>query len=677
MIARNFFAELKRRNVYKVAVAYAVVGWLLIQVATQVFPFFEIPNWAVRLVVLAIMLGFPVALVIAWAFELTPEGLKRTEDADAAAPTEVHRRSRGWIFVVIVGALLSAGLFLLGRYGFREKPSLVAELSAKSIAVLPFANLSSDKENAFFAEGIQDEILTRLAKIGALKVISRTSTAHYASSPQNLTEIARQLGVANILEGSVQKAGDSVHINVQLIRAATDEHLWAESYNRKLIDIFNVEGEVAGAIADQLNTKLSGNEKASLAAKPTNNPAAYEAYLRGLAFEGRVDALLPNILNSIAAFAEAVRLDPEFALAWAHLARQRSYVFLADKAPENREAARTALETAVKLRPDAVETQLADGYYHYWIEADYEGAKNRFEAVRERNPNNPWPFEALAAIARRQGEWEKSVRLYAQAIELDPQNLFLLGDVSLTYLATRDLPSLQKIVERAHNLSPENSSFLSLGAIGFQMSGDLANAQAALDRARAVQGDLNVSNVVATNAILSRKYEPAIGILKSQLTKPETLGPVQGNFEILLGDLQRHAGDAEAAATSYRQAQAALLTALQTQSDNPDLVSALAWTETWLDDKTAALSHARKAIALLPASKDAWTGPQYEENLARIEAHFGDKENAITALQHLLEISYGFPPVTPALLRLDPDWDNLRGDPRFDKLATQPLTKTK
>jgi tetratricopeptide (TPR) repeat protein len=383
------------------------------------------------------------------------------------------------------------------------------------------------------------------------------------------------------------------------------------------------------------------------------------------------------VLNSIAAFAEAVRLDPEFGLAWAHLARQRSYVFLADKAPENREAARTALETAVRLRPDAVETQLADGYYHYWIEADYEGAKNRFEAVRQRNPNNPWPFEALAAIARRQGEWEKSAHLYAQAIELDPQNLFLLGDVSLTYLATRDLPSLQTIMERAHNLSPENSSFLSLRAIGFQMSGDLAKAQAALDRTHAAQGDLYVSNVVARNAILSRKYEPAIAILKLQLTKPEMLGPVQGSFEILLGDLQRHAGDAEAAATSYRQAQAALLTALQAQSDNPDLVSLLAWTETWLGDKTAALSHAQKAIALRPASKDALTGPLYEENLARIEAHFGDKESAITALQHLLEISYGFPPVTPALLRLDPDWDNLRGDPRFDKLATQPLRKTK
>src|SRR5438445_8106289 len=273
----NFFTELKRRNVYKVAVAYAVVAWLLIQVATQVFPFFEVPNWAVRLVVLLIVIGFPIALVIAWAFELTPEGLKRTEVADPA-PTQ-RSRSRAWIYVVLIAAALSIGLFFLGRFTASPKQSVSATVSAKSIAVLPFDNLSRDPDNAYFASGIQDEIITRLAKIADLKVISRTSTQQYQSKPGNLFEIAKQLGVANILEGSVQKAADQVRVNVQLIQVASDSHLWADTYDRKLVDIFGVESEVAKAIADALQAKLTGGEQQALAVKPTNNSEAYDAYL--------------------------------------------------------------------------------------------------------------------------------------------------------------------------------------------------------------------------------------------------------------------------------------------------------------------------------------------------------------------------------------------------------------
>src|SRR5712664_3699568 len=280
----NFFAELKRRNVYKVAVAYAIVGWLLVQVATQVFPFFEVPNWAVRLVVLLIIVGFPIALVIAWALELTPEGLKRTEVADAAPGP--RSRNRAWIYVVLIAAALSAGLFFLGRFTVSTKQSVSAEVSSKSIAVLPFDNLSRDPDNAYFASGIQDEIITRLAKIADLKVISRTSTQQYQSKPGNLSQIAKQLGVAHVLEGSVQKVGDQVRVNVQLIRADSDSHLWAETYDRKLTDIFGVESDVAKSIAQALQAKLSGHEEEAFGAKPTSNPEAYDAYLRGLAAEG-------------------------------------------------------------------------------------------------------------------------------------------------------------------------------------------------------------------------------------------------------------------------------------------------------------------------------------------------------------------------------------------------------
>src|SRR5438094_10454394 len=317
----NFFAELKRRNVYKVAVAYAVVGWLLVQVATQVFPFFEIPNWAVRLVVLLIIVGFPIALVIAWAFELTPEGLKRTEDVVLAASAR-HLRKHIWIFVVLVGAALSIALFFVGRYSSRDKTPRQSEagtVSNKSIAVLPFENRSDDKANAYFADGIQDEILTRLAKIADLKVISRTSTQHYKTAPENLPEIGRQLGIAHILEGSVQKSGDAVRVNVQLIRAATDSNLWADTFDRKLTDVFSVESEVAKAIADELRVHLTGREEQEIAAKPTDNVEAYDAYLRGLAYTLKTYPTSANVLGAQKYLREAVRLDPKFALGWALL----------------------------------------------------------------------------------------------------------------------------------------------------------------------------------------------------------------------------------------------------------------------------------------------------------------------------------------------------------------------
>src|ERR1700719_4150961 len=336
---KSFFAELKRRNVYKVAVAYAVASWLLIQIATQVFPFFDIPNWAVRLVVLILIAGFPVALVFSWAFEITPEGIKRESEIEGDKSI-THHTGRKIVALTIVLAAIAVGLLAYQLWGPKRSTTAPqssaiessAPIAEKSIAVLPFDNLSDDKSNAYFSEGIQDEILTRLSKIAALKVISRTSTQKYKSSPDNLREVGKQLGVANLLEGSVQKIANAVHVNVQLIRAATDEHLWAESYNRKLDDVFGVEGEVAGAIADQLNAKLTGAEKRELAARPTNNPEAYDAYLRGSAEHWQDNE---TSLNAAArSFEEAVRLDPQFAGAWAALSRAHSLIFFHyDKTP--------------------------------------------------------------------------------------------------------------------------------------------------------------------------------------------------------------------------------------------------------------------------------------------------------------------------------------------------------
>jgi TolB-like protein/Tfp pilus assembly protein PilF len=677
MNPRNFFAELKRRNVVRMAGLYLVGAWLLTQVTSTVLPMFGAPDWLPRSVVMLLAIGFVPALIFSWIFELTPEGLKRDEDVrpeQSIAPQTARRMDR----MIIVVLLLALGYFTVDKFLLAPRRAaapgeLSSTASSKSIAVLPFENLSSDKENAYFADGIQDEILTRLSKIAALKVISRTSTQKYKSAPENLREVGQQLGVANLLEGSVQKIGNAAHINVQLIRVATDEHLWAESYNRKLDDIFAVEGEVATAIADQLNAKLTGSEKESLTIKPTSNPQAYDAYLRGLAFQGRIDGVDSNVAKSIEAFEEATRLDPQFALAWAQLARQDSMAYQNfDRSPQRREAARQAVENAVRLAPNLAETQLAEGLYQSSFERNYDAAKSRYEVVRQRFPNNAFAILGLGGVARVQGQWDQSHQFFEQAIELDPQNVFLLAVASLTDVGRRDVASARKLLERARNLSPQNSTVTAILALTYQMTGDCAQAETLLAGVTPADGDAWYFGVMAYNAILLRKYDPAITMLKAQLSKSlpaSRLCLFQGE----LADLERNAGNAGAAAQAYEQARLSFETVLREQTDNAGLISSLAWTEACLGHKDKALDLARKAIVADPTSKNAYLGPEREEMLARIEAHFGDKDNAIAALQHLLSIAYGQPPVTPAFLRIDPDWDNLRGDPRFEKLCQEKL----
>ncbi len=353
----SFFAELQRRNVYKVGAMYAVSGWLLMQVATQVFPFFDVPNWAVRLVVLAIVGGFPVVLVLSWIYELTPQGIVKTDEV--APAVSIVRATGQKLNRAIIGVLTLAVLLLLARVFWPHTAATVAA-NDKSIAVLPFANLSRDPDNAFFADGMQDEILTKLYKIGALRVVSRTSTQRFASAPENVAEIASQLGVANILEGSVQKVGDAVHINVQLIRAASDEHLWAESYNRKLDDMFGVEGEVAQAVADALNAKLSGEEQQAVAAKPTNDPVAYEDYLRARALSD-ANYSFSGTARAIDAYQAVVKRDPSYTLAWAQLALNMSIMYFdgLDQARVTAAAVRDAAETALRLAPQSAEALMA------------------------------------------------------------------------------------------------------------------------------------------------------------------------------------------------------------------------------------------------------------------------------------------------------------------------------
>ena len=434
---KSFFIELKRRSVYKVAVTYAIVGWLLIQITTQVFPFFEIPSWGVRLAVLIIAIGFPIALVIAWAFELTPEGIKRTEDVDSR---QAHvSRKRTWIYVAIVAGAISLSLFFLGRFSAsRDADGLLGgpSLPAKSIAVLPFENRSRDPENAYFTEGVQDEILTRLAKVADLKVISRTSTQGFKSEPEDLPQIARKLGVANILEGSVQKAGEQVRVNVQLINAAIDAHLWAESFDRKLTDIFAVESEIAKNIADKLQAKLTGSEADAMSARPTENTEAYHCYLKGRFFWNKRTA--NDFKTELDYFQQAIDKDPGFALAYAGLAD--TYVLLSgfaaaspkESLPKAKAAARKALELNNTL--GEAHASLAQAVFAY--DFDFEKADQEFRRAIELNPNyataHQWYAESGLSA---QGRFDEAIAEIKRALELDPLSVIINADVG-TILCT-------------------------------------------------------------------------------------------------------------------------------------------------------------------------------------------------------------------------------------------------
>src|SRR5437867_6662647 len=431
----NFFAELKRRNVYKVAIAYGVVAWLLIQIATQVFPFFEIPNWAVRLVVLLLIIGFPVALILAWAFELTPEGLKRTETADAEhLPT--RSRTRTWIYVVVITGAISIGVFYFGRYR-SSKQSESTELSAKSIAVLPFENLSRDPDNAYFADGIQEEILARLAKIADLKVISRTSTQHYKSSPDNLPQIAKQLGVANILEGSVQKSADKVRVNVELIRAATDAHLWADTFDRQLTDVFAIESEVARTIADTLQAKLTDPERNAIAARPTESTEAYQLYLKGRFFWNKWSPEASQ--KAIEYFQQAIDKDPGYALAYAGLADTYiSQAWFGEVAPRVAvPRAEAAAMKALDIDDGLAEAHVSLGFANCIYDWDWPAAATHFERALALSPGyataHGWHSAYLAALGRS----DEALTEAKRAFELDPASPGMNQLMGLQFLYAR------------------------------------------------------------------------------------------------------------------------------------------------------------------------------------------------------------------------------------------------
>jgi TolB-like protein/Tfp pilus assembly protein PilF/predicted Ser/Thr protein kinase len=590
---------------------------------------------------------------------------------------------------------------LLGRWS-RRNPKLIATAAAcllfgaatmwffrgdlarvlpaapeKSIAILPFENLSGDPDNAYFADGIQEEILTRLASIAELKVISRASTQRYQSKPRNISQIAKQLGVANILEGSVQKTADHVRVNVQLVNAQTDSHLWAESYDRKLTDVFGVESEIAKRIAESLQAKLTGRAAQALAAKPTNNPEAYDAYLRGLAFEARSN---PS-LEAVSFYERAVQLDPKFAVAWARLSRAEAHLYSSQRyrssARDDADAAEHALKNAQKLAPDSPETLLALGYYQHRVLGDNGQAKTTFERVSKMLPNSSEVPRALGTVTRWEGQWDQSVAYFEQALALDPRDEDLLTEVALTYMALRQFPAALKLYDRALDIMPNDPEAMAEKASIYQAQGNLQEAARLLAQINELTPNYEALHIKITQLRLERNYGEAIRLLKTRLTQFHYASESEkADNQGWLALIQHLAGDSAGAKASAEQVCNALEPWYKNQPNNIAVALRFAWAHAMLGNRALALKEQERVIMLYPSAKNPALGPGVEEALALMQTMFDENSRAISSLRQLLQTPYlsgsYYPvPITAALLRLDPRWDSLRGDPAFQKLCEE------
>ena len=583
-----------------------------------------------------------------------------------------------------IAALIVSLIALAATSWIALKTELIPPLVTNGIAVLPFENLSHDPNNEYFAEGIQEEILTRLVSIAGLKVISRTSTQRYQSEPRNLREIARQLGVGNILEGSVQKVAEQVRVNVQLINAQTDSHLWAESYDRKLTDIFGIESEIAKRIAESLQAKLSGREEQALAVKPTNNPEAYDAYLRGLAFEVRSRFSLVSIdlvWKAVGFYERAVQLDSNFALAWARLSRADALLYFNGEdttPPTRRGETKRALENAQKLQPESPETMLALGYYQYWVLRDYGAAKTTFERVSKMLPSGSDVPQALGYVTRREAHWDQSIAYFQQALILDPRNVELLIDTASTYGMLRQFPAALKLYDRVLDITPNDPDVMAAKAGVYQAQGDLQEAARFLSEINWQTPSEDTLAIKIGQLRLERNYEEAIRLLRLRQAQFHFDSErVKGREQVVLSFTQRLAGDTAGAKVTAEQARNTLERLYKAQPDNALVAAPMSQAYAAIGQKDLALKTAERAIMLLPRAKDPVAGPALEENLALIQTIFDEKSRAISALTQLLQTPYSIPffvpplVVTQALLRLDPFWDPLRSDPRFQKLCEE------
>ena len=655
----GFFEELRRRKVYRVAIAYIVVSWALAQGLAQVLPVFDISNSVIRVVIALLLIGFPVALVLAWVFDVTSQGIRAT----STPSVPVARRRRNLIMLIAIGVIISvaAGFFLLPRASARKVD--------KSIAVLPFQNLSDEKENAYFADGMQDDILTNLSKIGDLKVISRTSVMSYRDGARNAREIGKSLGVGTLLEGSVRRSGNRVRVNVQLINANNDEHIWAEDYDRELTDVFAIQTDLAQKIASALQAKLSPNEKARLDRRPTRDSDAYLLYVQAHGYANRPDRFRDTSLKAEELFEQAIKLDRNFAAAYAGLSMVESWLYHeSEPIPAHREKARLNAEESLRLQPNLPEGHLALGFSYYYGDRDYERALSEFEIAKRDLPNEADAYSAIAAIQRRQGKWAESTANFEKAVSLDPKNANVLFNLGLNYMAQRDFETADKIFDRAIAADPQ--AFASRGmksALAIAWKGDVGFVEKQLSL---VPGEFDPDGLVTAARVgilmLQRKFADALKLLQQfrgeTLLYPDT-GPCPK--ALLEGRLYLYQGDKTKAQAAFERARPVAEQLVRDAPGDPGRHVQLGAVLAGLGLKEEAVNEGRKAVESVPESQDAFEGPQATAALAEIYAWVGEYDEAFRLLDHLLKVPNG---LTVPALKLDPVWDPLRKDPRFQAL---------
>ncbi|PYK09598.1 MAG: hypothetical protein DME61_06190 [Verrucomicrobia bacterium] len=676
MNPKRFFAELKRRNVYRAAVLYGMGAWLLAQIATQIFPFFNVPNSAVRFVIIALVLGFPIAMALSWIYELTPQGIVRTEDVDPATQRQFGRKVD---FVIIGVLLLVIAMLVYQRLPFRtESGQAILE---KSIAVLPFANLSDEKANAFFADGVQDDILTSLAKIKDLRVISRSSVMQFRDvAARNLREIAKTLGVANVLEGSVRRQGDRVVVNVQLIDARGDRHIWANRYDRTLTDSLGLQGELAGEIADALRASLTADEKARVATKPTQNADAYVFYLRANQISQNPDTLLEDYKAAEQLYMQAIALDPDFALAHARLASVYAGIFhYYEPTDAWKTKARTEAETALRLQPNLAEAHFAFGQCIYWMEKDYDRALEQFEIASRLSPSSGDTGRLIAAIKRRQGKWEEALEAYERVAKLDPQKPNTVRELVFTNTSMRRWPEAARWGERMRAMAPASLvAKVQSGYVDFWWKGDTQLLKSLVDKVPAgIDPDGVVTSARWDVAMLRRDYFAAKNVLEGSSVSDLSYTNAGLTPKIFFeGCIYLAQGDNANAQKAFELARPAFEAAVKEAPASADRHAILGWLYAFMGRRDDAIREGQRAVELKPESKDAVDGSLMNGYLALIYARVGKNDLAIPLIERLLRtpgaVDSADYSITINDLKYRWEWDPLRKDPRFEKLIRSP-----
>ncbi|PYS81255.1 MAG: hypothetical protein DMF70_09595 [Acidobacteria bacterium] len=666
----DFFGELKRRNVYKVAVAYIVAGWALSQGIAQVLPVFDVPTWIIRLFVVLIVIGFPIALAFAWAYEITPEGVKRAEDVDVTKPHMVHGP---WLYIVLVGVAVSISLFFLGRYTAPNRIGSGDEI--KSIAVLPFATLSDDRNDAYFADGVQDQILTNLARVSDLKVISHTSVRQYKTGAErNMREIGKQLGVAYIMEGSVQRARDRLRINAELIDARNDSHIWAETYDRSAADLFAIQSELAQSIATQLKAKLSPQQKAEIEEKPTQDLDAFELYLQAKTIiDSYINAtdVRAALLQAVKSLDEAIKRDPNFVSAYCYSARANDLLFFfdLDPTPERISLAETAVNSALRLRPDSAEAHFARADYLFRCLRDYDRALEELAIARPGLPNST-PFFILSGyINRRRNHFPEAERDFSTAFALDPRNPNAYNLLADTYVLERRFPEAVHVYDNvlAAGETVPIVRFRRAGSILYG-TGDTGPMRDILEKFPGMEFAGGQTPVRCWMAMLDHDYAQAEKFLADSSRKD--FQDVDFSFYFpkswYEAMIAREKGDSVRAASAFRECREILAQRLIVKPEHARTIAVLAQVDAGLGNKELAVREAQHAIDLVPISKDIYDGALVLEGLAEVYTWTGERDRAIELVQKLLTMpgytNYG-------RLKFHPLWAPLRGDPRFDKIV--------